>query len=261
MAGKRSIFEDVGSSTTRQGPVLSAVGAIDRARGARRGIRAWLILLAVLVAAMVLVGGLTRLTDSGLSITEWQPVSGALPPMSQADWAEQFRLYQQTPQFRLENNAMTLARVQDAVLVGMGAPPAWPGDRAGLGRRLLRLPAGAEDPARAGPDGCCWSALLGGAQGAIGWWMVSSGLQGSMLSVASYRLATHLGLAFLILGVIAWDAFLLSRPESALLKARRVGEPRLVTSTSVCIALLFLQILLGALVAGIDAGRNYTDWP
>jgi cytochrome c oxidase assembly protein subunit 15 len=103
--------------------------------------------------------------------------------------------------------------------------------------------------------------VLGGLQGAIGWWMVASGLEGSMLDVASYRLATHLGLAFVILGLIAWYVFRLGREERDLMQARRAREGALAGWGAGLAALAFLQILLGALVAGIDAGRNYTDWP
>ena len=102
---------------------------------------------------------------------------------------------------------------------------------------------------------------LGGLQGAIGWWMVSSGLKGTMLDVASYRLAVHLGLAFAILALIAWFMLSMSRPQAALIQARRLAEPRLMTLGAVLIGLVFGQVLLGALVAGIDAGRNYVDWP
>lgn len=103
--------------------------------------------------------------------------------------------------------------------------------------------------------------VLGGLQGAIGWWMVASGLTGTMLDVASYRLATHLGLAFFILGLIAWYIMVLGRPERDLLQARRSGEAGLVTGANWLMGLAAVQILLGALVAGIDAGRTYTDWP
>jgi cytochrome c oxidase assembly protein subunit 15 len=102
---------------------------------------------------------------------------------------------------------------------------------------------------------------LGGLQGFIGWWMVSSGLEDGMLDVASYRLATHLGLAFVILGFIAWYMLRLSRREADLLQARRLGNPSLATWTAVLIGLTFVQILLGALVAGIDAGRAFPQWP
>jgi cytochrome c oxidase assembly protein subunit 15 len=102
---------------------------------------------------------------------------------------------------------------------------------------------------------------LGGLQGAIGWWMVASGLTGEMTSVASYRLATHLGLAFVILGLIAWYVYLLGRPEAQILKARRIREAGLFAAATGAMHLAFLQIVLGALVAGIDAGRGFTDWP
>ena len=102
---------------------------------------------------------------------------------------------------------------------------------------------------------------LGGLQGAIGWWMVASGLVGEMVSVASYRLAIHLGLAFVILGFIAWYTFALKRPERELMQARRGREAKLFSMGTGLMHFAFLQILLGALVAGIDAGRSYTDWP
>jgi len=102
---------------------------------------------------------------------------------------------------------------------------------------------------------------LGGLQGAVGWWMVSSGLRGSMLDVASYRLATHLGLAFVILGFLAWYMFLLGRSERDLMQARRLKEAKLFGLSTGWLHFTFLQIILGALVAGIDAGRSYTDWP
>lgn len=261
MAGKRTIFEEVGDSgAVRSGPVLSAVGAIDRAKGARRGVRLWLLLLGLLVAVMILVGGLTRLTDSGLSITEWKPLSGTIPPLSQADWDAEFALYQATPEFRLQNNAMSLAEFKVIYW--------WEWGHRQLGRFIGLvwalgffgfLLARRFPPGFAG-RGLTIGALIG-VQGAVGWWMVSSGLEGSMLDVASYRLATHLGLAFLIFGLIAWDAFLLKRTDSALMKARRVGEPGLSRLTAWVSGLVFLQIILGALVAGIDAGRGYTDWP
>ncbi|MCB1349519.1 MAG: COX15/CtaA family protein, partial [Maritimibacter sp.] len=103
--------------------------------------------------------------------------------------------------------------------------------------------------------------VLIGVQGAVGWWMVHSGLQGEMTDVASYRLATHLGLAFVILALIAWAAMQLSRREADLMQARRLREPALWGMATGLLHLAFLQILLGALVAGIDAGRGFTDWP
>ena len=229
-------------------------------QGARGPIRLWLVALFVLVMAMIMVGGLTRLTDSGLSITEWNPVMGALPPLDAAGWDDQFAKYQASPEFKLQNSAMALPEFKRIFW--------WEWGHRNLGRIIglvwalgffgfllaRRIPAG-------------WTGrllllgALGGLQGAIGWWMVSSGLTGTMVDVASYRLATHLGLAFAILGLIAGNVFLLGRGEIELLQARRVSERRLAGMATGVMHLLFLQILLGALVAGIDAGRGFPTWP
>ncbi|MEO1138062.1 MAG: heme A synthase [Pseudomonadota bacterium] len=259
MSRKRNIFEDVGEgSAPREAP---KGGMIDAGRrGARGAVRVWLMLLFALVVIMIAVGGLTRLTDSGLSITEWKPVTGALPPMDIDTWEEEFAKYRAIPEYELQNKGMSLAefkviywwewghrqlgRVIGLVwavgffgfLVARKIPPGWTG-------RLLLLGA------------------LGGAQGAIGWWMVRSGLQGEMLDVASYRLATHLGLAFVILGFISWYVMMLGREERELMQARRGREAKLFSLSTGLLHFTFLQILIGALVAGIDAGRSYTDWP
>ena len=259
MASKRSIFEEVGEG--QKVPVAPTGGGIDaRPKGARRGIRLWLIALFLLVAAMIAVGGLTRLTDSGLSITEWKPVTGALPPMDETTWQAEFEKYQAIPEYQLQNKGMTLEAFKSIYwwewghrqlgrLIGVvwfvgfvgfalarQIPPGWTG-------RLLLL------------------GVLGGAQGAVGWWMVSSGLGGEMLDVASYRLAVHLGLAFVILGFIAWYVFLLGRSEAELMTARRGREAKLFSLSTGLMHFAFLQILLGALVAGIDAGRAFPTWP
>jgi len=259
MAGKRSIFEEVGQDGPAQ--VVPQGGLIDGGgRGARGAIRLWLVALFLLVAAMIAVGGLTRLTDSGLSITEWKPVTGALPPMDAAAWEAEFAKYQQIPQFELVNSQMTLEEFKQiywwewghrqlgrviglvwllgflGFLIAGRIPPGWTLRLFGLG-------------------------VLGGAQGALGWWMVSSGLGGGMISVASYRLALHLGLAFVILGLIAWYVLLLARRETELMQARRAGERPLKGLATGLMHLAFVQILLGALVAGIDAGRAFPTWP
>jgi heme a synthase len=254
MSKPRSIFEEVGER-----PAAAEPAPARRPRYARRAIALWLMLLFALVVAMIVVGGLTRLTDSGLSITEWRPVTGALPPMDAEAWQAEFEKYQAIPQFELVNPEMTLAEFQRIYwwewghrqlgrLIGV----VWAGFLwfwlrrqipPGLASRLVGL------------------GVLGGLQGAIGWWMVASGLTGEMVSVASYRLAVHLGLAFLILGLIAWMVMQLRREEPELVQARRQRNAGLVGWGSVLIGAAFLQILLGALVAGIDAGRNYTDWP
>lgn len=256
MAAKRSIFEEVGAGVVA-GPVI---GAIDRPRGARRGIRAWMIVLFLLVVSMIAVGGMTRLTDSGLSITEWKPVTGAVPPLNEADWAVEFEKYRATPEFALQNTAMSLPEFKVIYW--------WEWGHRQLGRVIgLVWSVGfvGFHLARAVPVGWTNRMLLvgglGGLQGAVGWWMVSSGLEGARVDVASYRLATHLGLAFVILGFLAWFVFLLGRSEADLLQARRVGERKLFGMTTGLMHFAFLQVVLGALVAGIDAGRGYPTWP
>ena len=259
MNTKRSIFEDVGSDAKPAPDILK--GGIDRAhKGARGAIRIWLMVLFALVVLMIAVGGLTRLTDSGLSITEWKPLSGALPPMTAADWQAEFDLYRAIPEYQLQNRGMSMAEFQVIYW--------WEWGHRQLGRFIglvwavpflfflltKRIPTG-------------WTGRLlllgglGGLQGAIGWWMVSSGLREGMLDVASYRLATHLGLAFAILGLIAWYVFQLGRSEADLLQARRGKEAKLFSMSTGLMHFAFLQILIGALVAGIDAGRGYPDWP
>ncbi len=258
MAEKRSIFQEVDSV---EKPTAQA-GVIDRAKapGARRAIRVWLLVLFALVVLMISVGGLTRLTDSGLSITEWRPVTGAIPPMNAEMWQAEFDLYKQIPEYQDQNAGMSLAEFkviywwewghrQLGRVIGLvwalgfayfalrrQIPVGWTG-------RLLLLGA------------------LGGLQGAIGWWMVSSGLQEGMLDVAPYRLATHLGLAFVILGLIFWYVLRLGRSEADLMQARRNADGKLKRMSTGLMHASYLQILLGALVAGNDAGRTYTDWP
>jgi cytochrome c oxidase assembly protein subunit 15 len=258
MAGKRSIFEDVGEVAR---PAPPKGGMIERKdRGARGAIRLWLMLLFALVMAMIVVGGLTRLTDSGLSITEWRPVTGALPPMDEAAWVAEFEKYQAIPEYQLQNQAMDLA--------GFKAIYWWEWGHRQLGRVIgLVWAVGFLGflVTRKIPTG--WTGrlfligALGGLQGAIGWWMVSSGLGGTRVDVASYRLATHLGLAFIIFGFIAWYVFLLGRSEADLLQARRAREGKLFGLSTGLLHFAFLQILLGALVAGIDAGRGFPTWP
>ena len=261
MAQTRKLFEEVGDAQAAR-PVAQT-GVIDRGRGGARGaIRVWLFILFALVFVMIAVGGLTRLTDSGLSITEWKPFTGAMPPLNEADWQSEFAKYQEIDEFKVQNSWMQLSdfkliywwewghrqlgRVIGLVwavgflwfLVRRQIPTGWTG-------RLLLLGG------------------LGGLQGAIGWWMVSSGVTTgeAVLDVASYRLATHLGLAFVILGFITWYALMLGRSEKDLMQARRAKEGKLFGMSTGLLHFAFLQILLGALVAGIDAGRYFVDWP
>jgi len=259
---KRSIFEDVSGDQPQERPQAQP-GGIDRARrGARGAIRAWLSVLFALVVAMIVVGGLTRLTDSGLSITEWRPVTGAIPPLSEADWQAEFEKYKQIDQWRIQNQWMQL---EDFKVIYW-----WEWGHRQLGRVIgLIWAVGFLGFAVARQIPVGWAGklllpgLLGGLQGGIGWWMVASGVtQGEgMTAVASYRLATHLGLAFVILGVISWYMFQLGREERDLMQARRAKENKLFGLSTGLLHFSFLQIILGALVAGIDAGRSYTDWP
>ena len=253
----RSIFEDV---TETQKPTATT-GVIDaKSRGARDGIRIWLMALFALVVAIIVVGGLTRLTDSGLSITEWAPISGSVPPLNADAWNAEFEAYKQIPEYIEQNNGMSLSEFKSIYW--------WEWGHRQLGRIVgLVWAVGFVGflATRKIPTG--WTGrlvligALGGLQGVIGWWMVHSGLQEGMLDVASYRLATHLGLAFVILGFIAWYVFLLGRREADLMQARRAGETKLFTLSTGLLVFAFLQVLLGALVAGIDAGRAFPTWP
>ena len=259
MSQKRSIFEEVSTDVPTKAPAQT--GIIDRAyKGARGAIRVWLMILFALVVLMIAVGGLTRLTDSGLSITEWKPVTGAMPPLSADAWESEFDKYRMIPEYQEQNKGMSLSEFKVIYW--------WEWGHRQLGRFIgLVWALGFVGFAvtRKIPTG--WTSRLlivgglGGLQGAIGWWMVSSGLQDGMLDVASYRLATHLGLAFIILGVLAWYIFQLGRTEADLMQARRARESKLYKLAGIVVIMTFIQILLGALVAGIDAGRNYVDWP
>ncbi|MGR3804024.1 heme A synthase [Marinibacterium profundimaris] len=261
MTGQRKLFEEVGTET--QTRPATAPGGIDRGRGGARGlVRAWLMVLFALVVAMIAVGGLTRLTDSGLSITEWAPVAGAVPPMSVEDWQAEFDKYQQIDQFHIQNQWMELDDFKRIYW--------WEWGHRQLGRVIgLVWAIGYLGFLLTGKIPQGWKGrliipgALGGLQGAIGWWMVSSGvtLGEGMTSVASYRLAVHLGLAFVILGVLAWFAMKLGRTERDLMQAHRISERKLYGLSTGLLHFAFLQILIGALVAGIDAGRSYTDWP
>jgi len=260
MTKKRAIFEEVSGS--KQEKTVSAVGLIERnsQENNRGAIQIWLKILFSLVVVMILVGGLTRLTDSGLSITEWRPITGALPPLSSENWLLEFEKYKQIPEYELQNKGMSLSEFKFIYW--------WEWGHRQLGRviglvwligfitffALRKIPNG-------WTGSLFFVGILGGLQGAVGWWMVSSGLTGTMLDVASYRLATHLGLAFVILGYLTWFILLLGRSEKILLQSRRNMDPKFVSLSTGLLHLTFLQILVGALVAGIDAGRNYVDWP
>lgn len=245
----------------------------------RRGERAvgwWLLIVALLIAAMVTVGGLTRLTGSGLSITEWHPVTGAVPPLSDQAWQQEFAKYQRIPQYRLEHAGMSLADFKAIYW--------WEWTHRLLGRLigfvfllpfLLFVANGAITRERIPRMAVLF--LLGGLQGFVGWWMVQSGLE-TRVSVSQYRLAIHLGVAIILFGAILWTAleyfFLGLRASSPLgnsatqthrgdLATVRPGWPRSQEGVFALIflALVYVQMLLGALVAGLHAGLVYNTWP
>jgi heme a synthase len=218
-----------------------------------RAIRLWLLAVAALLVAMVLVGGATRLTESGLSIVEWQPVAGTLPPLSAAQWQSEFSKYRATPQYRHLNAGMSL---DDFKVIYW-----WEWAHRLLGRVigaafllpfLFFLWRGWVTPGLRAP---LWAIFaLGALQGAVGWWMVASGLV-NRVEVSQYRLATHLILACAIFAAIVWTLQSLSERAAAVVPAR------LRWSAAGLLALVLAQIYLGALVAGLRAGFIYNTWP
>lgn len=216
-----------------------------------RPVRIWLYVMALLVLAMVVVGGATRLTESGLSITSWKPVSGIIPPLTEADWQAEFEAYRQIPQGR-QNAWMEMADFQSIFW--------WEWAHRFLGRVLgfafavpfvVFLVQRRFDWSLAAPLGGLF--LLGGFQGFLGWWMVSSGLS-QLTSVSQYRLAAHLGAASLLFIALIWVARRLE-PARAL-PAQQPGWPVVLL-----LVLLLVQIVAGAFVAGLDAGMGYNTWP
>ena len=218
-----------------------------------RAISNLLFLVAALVFAMVVVGGITRLTESGLSITQWQPVSGAIPPLTAADWQRAFDLYRATPQYR------EVAGPAGMTLAGFKFIFFWEWIHRFLGRVIgivFAVPLLWFAARRAIPKGYGWrlSALfvLGGLQGAIGWFMVLSGLEGRT-EVSPYRLSAHLLMALFLMGALIWTALDLRGRDS---------RPARVTGLSVlALAVLTVQLLLGAWVAGFRAGYVSNSWP
>jgi cytochrome c oxidase assembly protein subunit 15 len=222
----------------------------------RRQIGIWLSLIALLIFTMVIVGGVTRLTDSGLSITEWDPIMGAIPPMSQEAWDEAFEKYKQIPEYTEINKGMDLEGFKTIFF--------WEWFHRLLGRFIglaFAIPflyflftkkiEPALKPKLAGIF------VLGGAQGALGWYMVMSGLV-DRVDVSQYRLTAHLGVAVILFIACLWVAFdLLVKSE----KEGALADSRLRKGAIAFTVLIFIQILLGGLVAGIDAGIGYNTWP
>ncbi len=220
-----------------------------------RALRLWLLAVAAMIFLTLVVGGATRLTVSGLSIVEWKPVTGVLPPLNEAAWQDEFAKYQQIPQYRELNRDMTL--VQFKVIYY------WEWTHRLLARAtgaVFLLPfvfflwRGSIPPAL---QLRLWAIFAGGAAlGVVGWWMVSSGLGGSTLvKVSQYRLAFHMTFACAIYAVVLWTAQQIS-------SRRRSETPWQLRLGALAIAVgLLVQIYLGALVAGLDAGLKYNTWP
>jgi cytochrome c oxidase assembly protein subunit 15 len=216
-------------------------------------VRWWLVSIAALIAIMVLVGGATRLTESGLSIVEWKPVTGALPPLTEEQWTRAFDAYKTIPQYRELNAGMDLGEFKTIFwwewshrllgrVIGVAylLPFLWFLWRGVLGTDLRRR---------------LWLIFgLGALQGAVGWWMVASGLS-QRVEVSHYRLATHLVLALLIFAGIVWALRRLvgRRPQAV--------SSRLKFTSAALVVLTFVQLYLGALVAGLRAGKIYNTWP
>jgi len=227
------------------------------ARAARRQVAGWLLGCCALVFAMVLVGGVTRLTRSGLSIVEWEPLVGAVPPLTQADWQQLFQEYQQTPEYQQVNQDMSLQQFKGIFwweywhrLLGrlIGVAFLLPLVFLALTRKVER----ALIPRLVGIF------LLGGLQGAVGWWMVASGLIDDP-RVSHVRLSIHLGLAFLIFAAMLWTALdLLSTSRSPPADPTRF---RLGRYAGWLAALVFVMVLSGGLVAGTRAGYAYNTFP
>ena len=219
----------------------------------RRAVASWLLACCALVFLTVVVGGMTRLTHSGLSIVEWRPVTGVVPPLGEARWEEEFAKYRETPEFRQRNSDMTVE--------GFKRIYWWEYAHRMLGRLVglafllpflyflarKRLPAGLVGPLTG-------IFLLGAAQGALGWYMVQSGLVDDP-RVSSVRLAAHLGLAFVIYGLMLWVALSLLAP------LRVPASDQVRRAAGFLVFIVFVMVLSGALVAGIRAGFAYNTWP
>jgi len=220
-------------------------------QASRKAVGVWLLAIAVIILAMVTIGGLTRITGSGLSITEWDPIMGAIPPLTDGQWADAFAKYQKIPQYILENRGMSLEAFKGIFW--------WEWTHRFLGRFLgvaffLPFLWFAWKGAIRKSD---WPRMLllfvlGGLQGFIGWWMVQSGLE-TRVSVSQYRLAIHLGAALLLLIAILWIALEYLRDLKS--------PPKPAGKTITFVALIYVQMLLGALVAGLHAGLIYNTWP
>ncbi|MTI17347.1 heme A synthase [Rhodobacteraceae bacterium RKSG542] len=230
----------------------------EKIRKDRLMISRWLLLICVMIAAMVVVGGATRLTDSGLSITEWKPIHGAIPPLSHAEWMEEFDKYREIPQYKLINAGMSLEEFKFIFW--------WEWGHRLLGRAIgvvffvplvVFWARGQVEPWL--KPRLVFALFMGGLQGAIGWWMVASGLV-NRVDVSQYRLAVHLTVAFFL---FAYLYYLITRlrTEGSGSPVLEKGEERYSGFAWFILILLFVQLFMGALVAGLNAGLTFNTWP
>ncbi len=234
---------------------IFSIFSVDQERAARSRslIAGWLLLVAVTVAVMVMLGGATRLTHSGLSMVQWQPLMGVLPPLTEGAWRAVFELYKAYPEFQKINQGMTLVEFKSIFyfeyahrmlgrFIGLefALPFIWflLTGRIERGRRLALFGL----------------FCLGGVQGIIGWWMVKSGLV-NQPDVSHYRLTVHLGVAVLILGGLLWAAL------DLMIRGTKAAAPGLRQGANCLLGIIFLQILTGGLVAGLNAGFIYNSFP
>ncbi|HET9810482.1 MAG TPA: COX15/CtaA family protein [Sphingomicrobium sp.] len=237
--------------------MTSLAASIEHRAPKPRAIANLLFLVAAMVFAMVVVGGITRLTESGLSITEWKPVTGAVPPLTHRDWVHAFDLYKQIPEYREINGpaGMTLAQFKSIYW--------WEFVHRLLGRLIgavFAVPLLWFAVRREIPGGYGWKLVgllvLGGLQGALGWYMVMSGLS-QRTDVSHLRLSAHLLLALTIMGALIWVALDLRR----LAKTGEDRPSKLTGFAALALIVVAIQILLGAWMAGLDAGQVSNSWP
>ncbi len=246
--GRGIVYDDVDMATTS-----TLAPSQNRSARSSRPVAIWLFFMCGLVAVMILVGGATRLTDSGLSIIEWRPVTGAVPPLSEEAWLEEFEKYKTIPEYAQVNKGMSLDQFKEIYW--------WEWGHRFLGRLIgvaffvpfvFFVATGRARGALAAKLGGLF--VLGGLQGALGWWMVSSGLV-DRVDVSQYRLAAHLGLAVLLLGAMWWLALDLWPEENP------GGPRRLLAPALILTAAVYAQMTLGAFVAGLRAGSVFNTWP
>ena len=256
MNKSRKLFEEIGEHSDSSQRVSTESPSVEETSW----LMIWLWTLLVSLVSLILVGGWTRLTDSGLSIIEWKPITGMIPPLDAERWVIEFEKYKSIPEFKLVNFAITMEEFKFIYW--------WEWGHRQLARfigfvwfvGLIVLLAKNKIPER-------WAlyffgiGLLGALQAFLGWWMVSSGLDGQVVDVFSYRLAIHLTMAFIILALIFWAILFHSESSVKIFESRRYRNKFSVNVLMGLGFLSYIQLALGALVAGIDAGRSYNDWP